>query len=47
MWGIGSKKGVGKTSVELNFTSEKKLLLVNVFDVLDIRKNLVSTNLLC
>jgi hypothetical protein len=47
MWGVESKNGVGKTSAELNFNSEKKLLLVNVLDVLDIRKNLVSANLLC
>ena len=38
----------GKGTVELKFTSEKKkLILINVFYVLEIRKNLVSANLLC
>jgi hypothetical protein len=36
-----------KESVELNFTSEKKLLLVNILHVLDIKKNLAYANLLC
>ena len=31
-----------KGNVELQFTSRKKLLLKNVFHVLEIRKNLVS-----
>ncbi|KAF2283608.1 hypothetical protein GH714_012184 [Hevea brasiliensis] len=42
-----SAKVVGKGSVELNFTSGKKLLLVNVLYVPEIRKNLVSASLLC
>lgn len=42
-----SAKVLGKGSVELNFTSGKKLLLVNVLYVPDIIKNLVSANLLC
>ena len=29
------------------FTSRKKLILMNVFHVPDIKKNLISTNLLC
>lgn len=40
-------KVVGKGSVELQFTSGKKLLLKNVFHVPEIRKNLVSASLLC
>ena len=39
-------KVVGKGSVELQFTSSKKILLVNVLHVPDIRKNLMSANLL-
>ncbi|KAL0317511.1 UNVERIFIED_CONTAM: hypothetical protein Sangu_2165400 [Sesamum angustifolium] len=34
-----------KESVEVHFTSEKKLLLTNVLHVLEIRKNLVSAAL--
>ena len=37
----------GKGSVELQFTSGKKLLLVNVLHVPDVRKNLMSANMLC
>jgi hypothetical protein len=37
----------GKGTVELQFTSGKKLILINVLYVPKIRKNLVSTNLLC
>ena len=37
----------GKGSVELHFTSGKKITLINVFYVPEIRKNLVSVNLLC
>lgn len=40
-------KVVGKGTVELNLTSGKKVTLVNVFHVPDLRKNLVSANLLC
>lgn len=40
-------KVLGKGSVELNFTSGKKVLLVNVVHVPEIRKNLVSASLLC
>jgi len=36
-----------KESVELNFTSGKKLLLVNILYIRDIKKNLVYANLLC
>ncbi|KAJ4973154.1 hypothetical protein NE237_006328 [Protea cynaroides] len=38
-------KVLGKDTVEISFTSKKKLVLVNVLFVLEIRKNLVSTNL--
>jgi hypothetical protein len=37
----------GKGIVELQFTSRKKLILINVLYVLEIRKNPVSANLLC
>ena len=40
-------KVVRKGSVELKFTSEEKLTLLNVFHVPDLKKNLVSVNLLC
>lgn len=40
-------KVMGKGSVEISFTSGKKLTLVNVFHVPDLRKNLISANLLC
>jgi hypothetical protein len=40
-------KVMGKGTVELQFTSGKKLILVNVLHVPEIRKNLVSANLLC
>src|SRR3954469_2083470 len=36
----------GKGTVELNFTSGKKLTLLNVLFVPDIRKNLISVDLL-
>jgi len=39
-------KVMGKWSVKLNFTSRKKLLLVNVLYIPNIRKNLVFVNLL-
>ena len=42
-----SAKVLGKGSVDLQFTSGKKLFLKNVFHVPEIRKNLVSANLLC
>ncbi|KAJ4956023.1 hypothetical protein NE237_012806 [Protea cynaroides] len=38
---------LGKGTVEISFTSKKKLVLVNVLFVPEIRKNLISTNLLC
>ena len=37
----------GKGSIEIQFTSEKKLTFVNVLHVPAIRKNLSSANLLC
>ena len=37
----------GKGTIEIFFTSGKKLTLINVLHVPKIRKNLVSTNLLC
>ena len=37
----------GKGTVELQFTSGKKLILINVLYVPEIRKNLVFANLLC
>ena len=40
-------KVVGKGSVDLQFTSGKKLFLKNVFHVPEIKKNHVSANLLC
>ncbi|KAJ4977379.1 hypothetical protein NE237_002485 [Protea cynaroides] len=40
-------KVLGKGTVEISFILEKKLMLVNVLFILEIRKNLVSTNLLC
>ncbi|KAK0599690.1 hypothetical protein LWI29_007694 [Acer saccharum] len=40
-------KVLGKRTVELQFTSGKKIILTNVLHVLDIKKNLVSANLLC
>ena len=36
-----------KGSVERLFTSRKKLVLLNVFHIPEIRKNLISANLLC
>ena len=36
-----------KGSVELQFTSGKKITLMNIFYVPEIMKNLVSVNLLC
>lgn len=47
MGNSNAAKVTGKGSVELNFTSGKKLLLVNVLHVPEIRKNLISANLLC
>ncbi|KAJ4979583.1 hypothetical protein NE237_010363 [Protea cynaroides] len=40
-------KVLGKNTVEISFTFGKKLVLVNVLFVPEIRKNLVSLNLLC
>ena len=37
----------GKGTVELQFTSGKKLILMNVFHVHDVKKNLIFTSLLC
>lgn len=42
-----SAKVLGKGSVKLNFTSEKKVLLINMLHVPNICKNLVFANLLC
>ena len=42
-----SAKVLGKGTVELQFTSGKKLTMLNVLHVPEIRKNLVSANLLC
>ncbi|XP_072074086.1 uncharacterized protein [Arachis hypogaea] len=42
-----SAKVYGQGIVELNFTSGKKLSLINVLHVLDLRKNFVSVSLLC
>ena len=46
MGNFNAAKVVGKGSVELNFTSGKKLLLLNVLHVPDMRNNLVSAYLL-
>ena len=43
----GTTKVEGKGTVELQFASGKKLTLINVLYVPEIRKNLVSANLLC
>ena len=40
-------KVFGKGTVELCFTSGRKLILTNVYHVPDVRKNLVSANSLC
>ncbi|GAA0159102.1 hypothetical protein LIER_15966 [Lithospermum erythrorhizon] len=40
-------KVLGKGAVDLEFTSGKKLSLLNVFYVPSLRKNLISANLLC
>ena len=37
----------GKGTVEVKMSSGKKLVLTNVYHVPNIKKNLVSTNLLC
>ena len=37
----------GKGEVEINFTSEKKVILYNVFHVPSVRKNLVSASCMC
>lgn len=42
-----SAKVYGKGSVEFQFTYEKKLALLNVFHVLELIKNLVSSNFSC
>lgn len=38
---------LGKGTHELQFTSGKKIILTNVFHVPDVRKNIVSSTLLC
>ncbi|KAA3471490.1 wall-associated receptor kinase 2-like protein [Gossypium australe] len=43
----GDAKVICKGIAELNFTRGKKLKLLNVFHVLEMRKNLASTHLLC
>ena len=40
-------KVIGKGTIELQFTSGKKLILLNVFHVPDVRKNLIYASLLC
>ena len=42
-----SAKVLGKGTVMMNFTSGQKLTLVNVFHVPEIKRNLVSANLMC
>ena len=42
-----STKVLGKGTVIMNFTSGQKLTLVNVFHVPEIKRNLVSANLMC
>ena len=37
----------GKGTIEIHFTSGKNLILINVLHVPEIRKNLISANLLC
>ena len=37
----------GKGTIEIHFASGKKLILINVLHVPEIRKNLISANLLC
>ena len=37
----------GKGTIEIHFNSGKKLILINVLHVPEIRKNLISANLLC
>ena len=37
----------GKGTVELQFTSGKKLILMNIFHAHDVRKNLIFASLLC
>jgi hypothetical protein len=43
----GEEVLMGKGTVEMLFTYGKKLILTNVFHVPEIKKNLVSVNLLC
>ena len=40
-------KVLGKGTIEVEMSSDKMMILTNVFHVLEIKKNLVSTNLLC
>ena len=40
-------KVLGKGTIEVKMSSGKILILTNIFHVLDIKKNLVSVNLLC
>jgi len=47
MGNSNTAKVMGKGIIELQFISGKKLILVNVLHVPEIRKNLVSANLLC
>ena len=37
----------GKGTIEIHFTLGKKLILINVLHVPEIRKNLISANFLC
>ena len=40
-------KVLRKGTIEVKMSSGKILILTNIFQVLDIKKNLVSANLLC
>ena len=40
-------KVLGKGTVEVKMSSDKMIILTNIFHVLKIKKNLISANLLC
>ena len=40
-------KVLGKGTVEVKMSSDKMIILTNIFHVLEIKKNLISANLLC
>ena len=46
MGNLDTAKVHGKGTVELQFTSRKKLILMNVFHVHDVRKNMIFASLL-